>query len=57
MLNQSATAEFIARKADDDPRAAPTSTEFDPYYVSVPFFYHQTSPGGGRRPRVPRIRA
>ena len=24
-----------------DPRADPRSTAFDPYYVSIPFFYHQ----------------
>jgi alpha-glucosidase len=25
----------------DDPRADPRGTVFDPYYVSIPFFYHQ----------------
>jgi len=46
VLNTDATAEFIAGRADDDPRGDHTSTEFDPYYVSIPFFYHQTYPGG-----------
>ena len=26
----------------NDPRADPRSTVFDPYYVSIPFFYHQS---------------
>ena len=46
VLNPDATAEFTAGKAADDPRADRTSTEFDPYYVSIPFFYHQTYPRG-----------
>lgn len=29
-----------------DPREDPRSTEFDPYYVSIPFFHHQRWPGG-----------
>lgn len=29
-----------------DPRLDQKSPEFDPYYVSVPFFYHQGYPGG-----------
>ena len=29
-----------------DPRADRTSVEFDPYYVSIPFFYHQAYPAG-----------
>ena len=38
-----------------------TSTEFDPYYVSIPFFYHQSYPAGTmaglvRRQRLPRRR-
>lgn len=37
---------FTADKAPDDPRSDRTSTEFDPYYVSIPFFYHQTYPDG-----------
>jgi alpha-glucosidase len=46
VLNPHSTAEFTDGKADDDPRGDRTSTEFDPYYVSIPFFYHQTYPGG-----------
>ena len=32
-----------SRKAygSDDPRSDPRSTVFDPYYASIPFFYHQ----------------
>jgi alpha-glucosidase len=46
VLNPDATAEFTAGRSGDDPRADRTSVEFDPYYVSVPFFYHQTYPTG-----------
>ena len=33
-----------ARKkfSPDDPRSDPWSTVFDPYYISIPFFYHQS---------------
>jgi alpha-glucosidase len=41
-----AIAEFKQGRDPDDPRADETSTEFDPYYVSIPFFYHQTYPAG-----------
>ena len=34
------------RRDPSDPRADRTSTEFDPYYVSIPFFYHQAYPAG-----------
>lgn len=27
----------------DDPLRDPTSTSFDPYYISIPFFYHRAS--------------
>ncbi len=40
VLNPTATGEFKAKHAVGDPRADQTSTEFDPYYVSIPFFYH-----------------
>jgi len=46
VLDDSATAEFIAGRDDDDPRADPTSAEFDPYYVSIPFFHHHAQPSG-----------
>jgi len=40
VVSPSAAAEFTAGRAPDDPRADRTSTEFDPYYVSIPFFHH-----------------
>ncbi|MDF2092139.1 glycoside hydrolase family 31 protein [Knoellia sp. 3-2P3] len=46
VLNPSATAEFRSGLDPDDPRADRTSTEFDPYYVSIPFFYHHIYPSG-----------
>jgi alpha-glucosidase len=46
VLNPYETLEFTAGKAPDDPRGDRTSVEFDPYYVSIPFFYHQTYPAG-----------
>ncbi len=46
VLNPSAAAEFTAGKAPGDPRGDYTSTEYDPYYVTVPFFYHQDYPNG-----------
>ncbi len=46
VLNPYAAAEFIADKAPGDPRGDPTSVDYDPYYVSIPFFYHQTYPDG-----------
>jgi alpha-glucosidase len=46
VLDDAATAEFIAGRDDHDPRADPTSAEFDPYYVSIPFFHHHAQPSG-----------
>lgn len=46
VLDPHATREFTAGRPVDDPRSDRTSTEFDPYYVSIPFFYHQTYPRG-----------
>ena len=46
VLDPNATEEFTAGRPGDDPRSDPTSTQFDPYYVSVPFFYHQIDPTG-----------
>ena len=46
MLDPNAAAEFTAGRAPDDPRADRTSTEFDPYYVSIPFFHHHAYPSG-----------
>ncbi len=42
VLNPNASGEFTAGKDKDDPRSDNTSTEFDPYYVSIPFFYHMS---------------
>ena len=41
VLAPSAEGEARATYSGDDPRADPRSTVFDPYYVSIPFFYHQ----------------
>lgn len=46
VLDPDSAGEFTADRAADDPRADRTSTEFDPYYVSIPFFYHQAYPDG-----------
>ena len=46
VLNPHATREFTASRPPDDPRSDRSSTEFDPYYVSIPFFYHQSYPRG-----------
>jgi alpha-glucosidase len=43
VLNPNENAEFRSRWDPDHPRADRTSVEFDPYYVSVPFFYHQSA--------------
>jgi alpha-glucosidase len=41
ILQSDATAEFTDALDPADPRADVTSVEFDPYYVSIPFFHHQ----------------
>ncbi len=46
VLDPNAARRFTAGLPADDPRADRTSTEFDPYYVSIPFFYHQGYPAG-----------
>ena len=46
VLNPDATAEFRAQWPADDPRSDRRSTTFDPYYVSIPFFYHQAHVDG-----------
>jgi alpha-glucosidase len=46
VLNPAEVVEFIAGKAGDDPRGDPRSVEFDPLYVTIPFFYHQAYPQG-----------
>ena len=46
VLDAHATREFTAARSRDDPRSDRSSTEFDHYYVSIPFFYHQSYPRG-----------
>jgi alpha-glucosidase len=46
VLSPDATGQFTHGRPSDDPRSDPTSTEFDPYYVSVPFYHHQDSRSG-----------
>jgi alpha-glucosidase len=46
VLDPNGAREFTAGRSSDDPRADRTSTEFDPFYVSIPFFYHQGYPAG-----------
>jgi alpha-glucosidase len=46
VLNPHDALEFSAGKAADDPRGDFRSVEFDPYYVTIPFFYHQCYPDG-----------
>ncbi|HET7397858.1 MAG TPA: glycoside hydrolase family 31 protein [Intrasporangium sp.] len=46
VLSPVESAEFTAGREPGDPRGDRTSTEFDPYYVTVPFFYHQRYDGG-----------
>ncbi len=41
ILNPNVESEYRAKYPGDDPRGDPRSTVFDPYYVSIPFFYHQ----------------
>ncbi len=40
VMNGGATEEFTRHRPENDPRKNPLSTEFDPYYISIPFFYH-----------------
>lgn len=46
VLDPRASGEFTAARSRRDPRSDETSTEFDPYYVSIPFFYHQDAATG-----------
>ena len=46
VLDDAATAQFIAQRDPDDPRADSRSAYFDPYYVSIPFFHHHAQPSG-----------
>lgn len=46
VLDEHHTAEFRAGLDPSDPRSDMASVEFDPYYVTIPFFYHQSNPSG-----------
>lgn len=46
VLNPTASGEFTRGRAPDDPRSDHEDPEFDPFYVSIPFFYHQSFLGG-----------
>src|SRR6476646_372335 len=46
VLSPTESAEFTAGKEPGDPRGDRTSVDFDPFYVSIPFFYHQSYPAG-----------
>jgi alpha-glucosidase len=46
VLNPTASGEFTGQYEKGDPRADNTSTEFDPYYVSIPFYYQQDPESG-----------
>ena len=46
ILNPNAAGAFTKQYAESDPRSDATSTEFDPYYVSIPFIYHQDARTG-----------
>jgi alpha-glucosidase len=41
ILSPSVMGEARKNYPKDAPKSNPFSTEFDPYYVSIPFFYHQ----------------
>ena len=40
VLSPERSAEFTSGRDPADPRSVNSSTEFDPYYVSIPFFHH-----------------
>ena len=40
VLNPTASGEFTAGRPSGDPRSDNMSTEFDPYYASIPLLYH-----------------
>ncbi len=46
VLNPTESRPFAERYPEGDPRRDRTSTEFDPYYASIPFFYHLRHPVG-----------
>ncbi len=46
MPNPNSAKEFAAGYRTAHPRADKTSVDYDPYYVSIPFSYHQSYPAG-----------
>ena len=46
VLDPAGKEKLTAHLPDGDPRKDRTSPEFDPYYVSIPFFYTQSMPDG-----------
>ncbi len=46
VLDPARTREFTSAYPSDHLRSERTSIEFDPYYISIPFFYHQTHTDG-----------
>lgn len=46
VLNPNASGEFTKAHPGTDPRSDNTSSEFDPFYVSIPFYYHQDAATG-----------
>lgn len=46
VLSPTSAAEFTAGLDRDDPRADEQGVHYDPFYVSIPFFYHQRHPSG-----------
>ncbi len=46
VLDPALSLEFTAGREPGDLRGDRTSTEYDPYYMTIPFFYHQRGPGG-----------
>jgi alpha-glucosidase len=46
VLSPAETQEFTVDKEPDDPRGDVLSVDFDPFYVTIPFFYHQSYPAG-----------
>ncbi|MGZ4770747.1 MAG: TIM-barrel domain-containing protein, partial [Ilumatobacteraceae bacterium] len=46
ILDPERTKEFTVGRPPADLRSERTSIEFDPYYISIPFFYHQSNRDG-----------
>ncbi len=46
VLSPHESKEFTAGREPGDPRGDRTSAQYDPYYMTIPFFYHQSGPSG-----------